>query len=211
MPSLGSQLINWTALEGKKLRQNLQPSTRPVMTNLCWIAIFFNTFFSTNLPCIAKINNIYSTTQLLFINHALHEQRIGKKAYIIEGLLRKHSSLKSSSSLQMYQEERNCITTMSVIPRISLAPTFDSNRETSERSRSPSLSNDFILLASLFNLSLSNFISSYWRVLTSFCTWKLLSSSLIHNSFLARDDSSSWTCKSSYKQKPLWETASIKK
>lgn len=71
-----------------------------------------------------------------------------------------------------------------------IALTLDSNIAISERRRSPSLSNIFILFASLFNLSLSNFISSSWCLLVSLCSDKLLSSSLIKLSFLARDDSS---------------------
>ena len=78
--------------------------------------------------------------------------------------------------------------------------TLDSNREISARSRSLSLSNDLILLASLISMSLSVFISSNWRLLTSFCACKLFSNSWIQNTLFARDDSSSCTWKQSAKK-----------
>lgn len=71
-------------------------------------------------------------------------------------------------------------------------PTLASKRATSERSRSLSLSSDFVLLASLVSLSLSNFISFCSWVLTCFSLFRLFSSSVILLSFLASDSSSSY-------------------
>lgn len=106
--------------------------------------------------------------------------------------------MKRRNIIQNYKQKNSLTCTC----RLYSKQTLDSKRAISERRRSPSLSNDFILLASLFSFSLSNFISPCCRLLISFCSNKLHSSSFIYCSFLVRDDSSSCHCKPSNRHKP---------
>lgn len=76
-------------------------------------------------------------------------------------------------------EQQSLIQNIIRIPKSPQTQTLDSNKDISERRRSPSRSSIFTRLASFVNLSFSNDISLCWRLLISFISDKLLSSCLI--------------------------------